>query len=125
MKAVVLHEYGGPSKLKYEDFPDPVAGAGEVLIRVAASSVNPVDWKIRSGAAQGRFPVQFPAVLGRDISGIVRELGAGVTGFKPGDKVMALGRAAYAELAVVKAEEVALVPEGPYTFARAAEPVVA
>ena len=124
MKAVVLHEYGGPSKLKYEDFPDPVAGAGEVLIRVAASSVNPVDWKIRSGAAQGRFPVQFPAVLGRDISGIVRELGAGVTGFKPGDKVMALGRAAYAELAVVKAEEVALVPEGLDLVKAAALPLV-
>ena len=49
MKAVVLHEYGGPSKLKYEDFADPVAGPGEVLVRVAASSINPVDWKMRSG----------------------------------------------------------------------------
>ena len=103
MKAVVLHEYGGPSKLKYEDFDDPVAGPGEVLVRVAASSVNPVDWKMRSGAAKERFPVQFPGILGRDISGTVRELGEGVTGFEPGDKVMALGHAAYAELAVVKA----------------------
>jgi len=124
MKAVVLHEYGGPSKLKYEDFDDPVAGPGEVLVRVAASSVNPVDWKIRSGAAQARFPVQFPAILGRDIAGTVRELGEGVTGFAPGDKVMALGSKAYAELAVVKAEELTLVPDGLDLVEAAALPLV-
>jgi NADPH:quinone reductase-like Zn-dependent oxidoreductase len=124
MKAVVLHEYGGPSKLKYEDFDDPVAGPGEVLVRVAASSVNPVDWKIRSGAAQARFPLQFPAILGRDIAGTVRELGEGVTGFAPGDKVMALGNKAYAELAVVKAEELTLVPDGLDLVEAAALPLV-
>jgi len=124
MKAVVLHEYGGPSKLKYEDFDDPVAGPGEVLVRVAASSVNPVDWKIRSGAAQARFPVQFPAILGRDIAGTVRELGEGVTGFAPGDKVMALGSRAYADLAVVKAEELTLVPDGLDLVEAAALPLV-
>lgn len=124
MKAVVLHEYGGPSKLKYEDFDDPVAGPGEVLVRVAASSVNPVDWKMRSGAAKDRFPVQFPGILGRDISGTVRALGEGVTGFAPGDKVMALGKAAYAELAVVKATELTLVPEGLDLVEAAALPLV-
>ena len=124
MKAVVLHEYGGPSKLKYEEFPDPVAGPGEVLVRVAASSVNPVDWKMRSGEAKERFPVQFPGILGRDIAGTVRALGKGVTGFAPGDKVMALGHAAYAELAVVKAEELTLIPDGLDLVEAAALPLV-
>ena len=111
MKAVVLHEYGGPNKLKYEDVPDPVAGEGQVLVRVTASSVNPIDYKMRSGAAKDRFPLELPTILGRDISGIVREVGKGVNGFKPGDKVMALGNKAYAELAVVAAKDLALVPE--------------
>ena len=111
MKAVVLHEFGGPSKLKYEDFPDPEMGPDELLIRVAATSVNPIDYKIRSGAAQAIFPVQFPAILGVDISGTVRGVGKDVSAFKPGDQVMVMGWSAYAELAVVKAEKVALVPE--------------
>jgi NADPH:quinone reductase-like Zn-dependent oxidoreductase len=111
MKAVVLHEYGGPSNLKYEDVDDPVAGEGQVLVRVTASSVNPIDYKIRSGAMKAYMPLELPAILGRDISGIVREVGAGVTGFAPGDRVIALGNNAYAELAVVKAEDLAHVPE--------------
>ena len=112
MKAVVLHEYGGPDKLKYEDVADPVAGEGELLVRISATSVNPIDYKMRSGAAKEHFPVTFPGILGRDIAGIVREVGPGVSGFEPGDKVMALGRHTYAELAVVKAQDAARVPEG-------------
>ena len=76
MKAVVLHEYGGPDKLKYEDVPDPVASEGQVLVRIAATSVNPIDYKMRSGAAKDRFPLEFPAILGRDVAGIVREFKA-------------------------------------------------
>ena len=124
MKAVVLHEYGGPNKLTYEDVPDPVAGEGQVLVRVAASSVNPIDYKMRSGAAKDRFPLELPAILGRDISGIVREVGEGVNGFKPGDKVMALGNKAYAELAVVAAKDLALVPEKLDLVKAAALPLV-
>ena len=101
MKAVVLHEYGGPDKLKYEDVPDPVANEGQVLVRMAATSVNPIDYKMRSGAAKDRFPLEFPAILGRDVAGIVREVGPGVTQFKPGDKVMGVGSKTYAELSVV------------------------
>ena len=112
MKAVVLHEYGGPEELKLEDMPDPVAKADEVLVRVTGVSINPVDWKMRSGEAQQRFPVQFPGVLGRDVSGIVHALGDDVTGFKPGDKVFALAHETYAELCVVKASELAKIPEG-------------
>ncbi len=70
MKAVVLHEYGGPSKLIYEDVPDPVAGEGAVLVRVAASSVNPIDLKLRSGVMKAFWPLELPTVLGRDISGL-------------------------------------------------------
>jgi len=124
MKAIVLHEYGGPDKLKYEDVPDPVPGEGEVLIRQAASSVNPIDYKIRSGAAKERFPVQFPAILGRDIAGTARTLGPNVTGFAPGDKVIALGNRAYAELVVIKASDLTHLPEGLDLIAAAALPLV-
>src|SRR5271168_1245895 len=124
MKAVVLHEYGGPDKLKYEDVPDPVAGEGQVLVRVAASSVNPIDFKLRSGAMKAFWPLELPTILGRDISGIVRTMGDGVSGFKPGDKVMALGMRAYAELAVVEAEVLAFVPEKLDLVKAAALPLV-
>jgi NADPH:quinone reductase-like Zn-dependent oxidoreductase len=124
MKAVVLHEYGGPEKLVYEDWADPVAGDDELLVRVAASSVNPIDYKLRSGAYQKFWPLQLPAILGRDIAGIVRSVGAKVTGFAPGDHVMALGHAAYAELAVVKAADAAKVPEGLDLVEAAALPLV-
>ena len=125
MKAVVLHEYGGPDKLKYEDVPDPVAGEGEVLVRLSATSVNPIDWKMRSGEAKAHFPVEFPGILGRDIAGIVRSLGPGVTGFAPGDKVIALGSKTYAEFAVVRAENLTHLPEGLDLVESAAIPLVA
>jgi len=112
MKAVVLHEYGSPSKLKYEGFPDPKPGPGEVLVAVRAISVNPIDWKMRSGAAKEHFPVQFPGILGRDVAGLVRELGEGVKDFAVGDRVFALTRQTYAELCVVKAADLAKIPEG-------------
>src|SRR3978361_994828 len=124
MKAVVLHEYGPASNLKYEDFPDPQPGPGEVLVRVSAASINPVDYKMRSGAAKERFPVEFPAILGRDLSGIVREVGEGVTTFAPGDRVMALAWSTYAELCIVKATELAKIPEGLEITTAAAIPLV-
>jgi NADPH:quinone reductase-like Zn-dependent oxidoreductase len=124
MKAVVLHEYGGPEKLKYEDYPDPVADKGEVLVRVMASSVNPIDYKMRSGEAKQRFPLELPAIIGRDISGIVREVGEGVSGFAPGARVMAFTEKAYAELVVVKAKDLAHVPEKLDLVEAAALPLV-
>jgi NADPH:quinone reductase-like Zn-dependent oxidoreductase len=120
----VLHEYGGPDKLKYEDVPDPVPGEGELLVRVAATSDNPIDYKLRSGAAKAHFPLQLPAILGRDIAGIVRSIGQGVTGFAAGDRVMALGEHSYAELAVVKAEDLAHVPANLDLVQAAALPLV-
>lgn len=125
MKAAVLHEYGGPSKLKYEDFPDPQPGPGEVLVSVKAASINPVDWKMRSGAARERFPVNFPGILGRDVAGLVRSLGEGVDGFKEGDRVFALAHSTYAELCVVKASDLAKIPDGVDITTAAAVPLVA
>jgi len=124
MKAVVLHEYGPPSKLVYEDFEDPIPARGEVLVRVHAVSLNPVDWKMRSGAAKERFPVTFPAILGRDVAGIVAKLGEGVEGFKLGDRVFALSHATYAEFCVVKASDLALIPEGLEIATAGAVPLV-
>jgi NADPH:quinone reductase-like Zn-dependent oxidoreductase len=124
MKAVVLHEYGPPSKLIYEDFDDPTPARGEVLIRVHAVSLNPIDWKMRSGAAHERFPVTFPAILGRDVAGIVTQLGEGVEDFKVGDRVFAVAHATYAEFCVVKASELAHIPEGLEMTTAGAVPLV-
>lgn len=125
MKAIVLHEYGGPGKLVWEDVDDPVAGKGEVLVRVSATSVNPVDYKMRSGAMKDIFPVEFPAILGWDIAGVVRAVGEGVTAFAPGDKVMGVVGKAYAELVVAPANALALVPEKMEVTQAAALPLVA
>lgn len=124
MKAAVLHEYGGPSKLKYEDFPDPQPGPGEVRVRVLAASVNPVDWKMRSGDAKERFPVEFPGILGRDVAGVIDTLGGGVEGFQEGDKVFALTRGTYAELCIVKAVDLARIPDGLEMIAAGTVPLV-
>ncbi len=112
MKAVVLHEYGPASNLKYEDFPDPKPGAGEVLVRVSATSLNPVDWMLRAGAVRDIIPIEFPYILGCDLAGIVHEVGEGVTGFEPGDRVMAMTLHTYAELCTVKAAEMVKIPHG-------------
>jgi NADPH:quinone reductase-like Zn-dependent oxidoreductase len=112
MKAVVVHQYGGPEVLKFEDYPDPVAGPGEVLVRVAATSVNPLDYKRRSGLMKDIAPIQFPGILGTDISGTVIKIGPGVEGFSVGDRVFTMADYTYAQLCVVKAAILAKVPEG-------------
>jgi NADPH:quinone reductase-like Zn-dependent oxidoreductase len=113
MKAVVLYEYGGPEKLKFEDnVPEPQISGGTVLIAAAGAGVNPIDWKLRSGKRQKDFPLSFPAILGRDVSGIVRAVGANVRHFKPGDRVLALSHATYAELVAVEDAVVTHVPDG-------------
>lgn len=124
MKAVVLHQYGGPQELKFEDAPDPTPGPGEVLIRIAAASINPIDFKMRSGEAKARFPIEFPYILGRDLSGVIREVGPNVVGFAPGDQVLALTMHTYAELAVVKVTDLAKAPEGLDLIEAAALPLV-
>ena len=81
MKAVVVHQYGGPEVLKFEEYPDPVAGPGEVLVQVAATSVNPIDYKRRAGLTKEFYPINFPGLMGVDIAGTVVTVGPGVEGF--------------------------------------------
>jgi NADPH:quinone reductase-like Zn-dependent oxidoreductase len=124
MKAVLLYEYGGPDKLRYEDTDVPEYGDNEVLVRVKATSINPVDYKIRSGAAKARMPVEFPAILGRDLAGEVVEAGRGVTGFPKGMRVMALANGTYAEYTVAKADVLAPIPDALSFEQAAALPLV-
>ena len=125
MKAVVLHEYGGPEKLKFEDnVPDPQINGDTVLIAAAAASVNPIDWKLRSGMRRKDSPLSFPAILGRDVSGVVRAVGANVKHFKPGDRVLALSWATYAELVAVDDEDVTHLPDGVDLADAAAIPLI-
>ena len=112
MKAIQMHGYGGVDQLRYEDVAAPTAGSGEVLVKVAATSVNPIDWKIRRGNLKGMLTLQFPVIPGRDVAGEVVAVGAGVFNFKPGQKVMALTNRTYAELVVVLSAALATVPDG-------------
>jgi NADPH:quinone reductase-like Zn-dependent oxidoreductase len=125
MKAVVLHEYGGPEKLKFEDnVPEPQISGGTVLIAATAASVNPIDWKIRSGMRQKDVPLSFPAILGRDVSGVVRAVGANVKHFKVGDRVLALSNATYAEFVAVDDSDVTHLPDGVDLADAAAIPLI-
>lgn len=125
MKAVRIHEYGGPETLKFEDnVPDPQVGERTVLIATTATSVNPIDWKVRSGARQKDLPLTFPAILGRDVSGIVRSVGGSVRNFKPGDRVLANTVATYAELVAVEDAIVTHLPDGLDLADAAAIPLV-
>jgi NADPH:quinone reductase-like Zn-dependent oxidoreductase len=126
MKAVVLHEYGGPEKLKFEDnVADPQVSGDTVLIAAAAASVNPIDWKVRSGARQKDFPLTFPAILGRDVSGVVRAVGANVKHFRPGDRVLALSNKTYAGLVAVGEADLTHLPDGLDLADAAAIPLIA
>jgi NADPH:quinone reductase-like Zn-dependent oxidoreductase len=111
MKAVRIHNYGGPEVLKFEDAPRPQPGPGEALVRIHAAAVNPVDWKIRAGRLKER--IHLPVIPGWDLSGVVEATGPGVTRVKKGDEVYAMPRrlGAYAEYIVAKESEVALKPK--------------
>jgi NADPH:quinone reductase-like Zn-dependent oxidoreductase len=114
MKAVLLPEHGGADKLTYGDAPDPVASPGEVVVDIHAASVNGADPKVRVG--NGRYKLdKFPHILGRDFSGIVSALGAGVTDFRVGDAVFGVTdqgiEGAYAEKIAIKANIVARKPD--------------
>lgn len=124
MKAVVVHQYGGPEVLKFEDYPDPVPGPGKVLVRVAATSVNPIDYKRRAGLTKDFYPIQFPGLIGVDIAGTVVKIGSGVEGFSVGDQVFAMAADTYAELCVVKAAILAKIPKGLDLIQAAALPLV-
>jgi len=124
MKAIVIRQYGGPEVLKFEEYPDPVAGPGEVLVRVAATSVNPIDYKRRAGKTQDFYPIKFPGLIGVDVAGTVLTLGSGVEDFHPGERVFAMAADTYAELCVVKATDLARLPVGLDLVEAAALPLV-
>ena len=118
MRAVLAESYGGPEVLELADIPVPKLGPNGVLVQVHASSVNPIDWKLRSGHLKALMDFVFPVIWGTDFSGVVTETGSGVTFFKPGDEVYGFkdGRVAktyrgtYAEFAVVPEKVAARKP---------------
>jgi NADPH:quinone reductase-like Zn-dependent oxidoreductase len=128
MKAVRFHSYGAPEVLVYEDAPKPEPAAGEVLVRVHATSVNPIDWKIRAGHMKGFRDYPLPFILGWDVSGVIESVGSGVTAFKPGDEVYGrpdLGRnGAYAEYIAVKESDIGHKPRSLDHVHSAAIPLV-
>jgi NADPH:quinone reductase-like Zn-dependent oxidoreductase len=112
MKAVLLHGYGGVDQLVYEEVPIPVAAAGEVLVKLSSTSINPIDYKIRRGEMKDIIPLQLPAILGYDLAGQVVALGEGVTGVKVDALVLALAERTYAEYVTCKAEGLSHMPDG-------------
>src|SRR3984885_8868423 len=124
MKAIVVHQYGGPEVLRFEDYPDPVPGPGEVLVRVAAASVNPIDYKRRAGLTKDFYPMKFPGLIGIDMAGTAVKIGPEVEGFSVGDQVFAMADNTFAELCVVKAAVLAKVPKGLDLIQAAALPLV-
>lgn len=112
MKAVTIHEFGGPSTLLYEEMPVPEFGPAEILVKVYATGVNPIDWKIREGYTKGN--INFPFILGWDVAGAVEATGSLVSRFKTGDLVFALAdvtrNGAEAEYVVLKTDAAARIP---------------
>src|SRR5207244_7651191 len=117
MKAVRVHNLGGPEVLRFEDAPRPTPGSGEVLIKVHAASVNPIDWKARAGYLKDYIPLPLPFIPGWDVAGVVEAVGAGATKFSKGDQVYARanithdGHGGYAEYVVAKEGETARKPK--------------
>jgi NADPH:quinone reductase-like Zn-dependent oxidoreductase len=126
MKAVRIHRFGGPDVLEIDETPAPAPGPGEILVEVRASSVNPVDYKIRKGGYPGME--KTPITLGRDVSGVVQRCGAGAGDFDVGDAVYAMlpqDRGGHAELVAVSARDAARKPERLDFIQAAAVPLAA
>ncbi|MFK0024082.1 NADP-dependent oxidoreductase [Streptomyces sp. NPDC090798] len=128
MKAVRFHQYGDPDVLRYEDAEQPVPSAGQVRVRVAATSFNPVDANIRAGFMQGPIPVTLPHTPGIDVAGTVDALGEGVTGIQVGDQVIGFlpmaGPGAAAEYVLAPAEVLTPAPKNVALSDAAALPLV-
>lgn len=106
-KAYGFNEYGGPEVGEILDLPMPEPGPGELLVAVRAAGVNPVDWKIRAGYLKDYMPLDMPAVLGREVAGVVEEVGKDVHGFTAGDEILgstAPGSGGFAEFTLVTAD---------------------
>jgi len=116
MKAWYIISYGGPDKLQCGELPEPELGPSDLLVRIHAASINPLDWLMRSGGTRVVLKHVFPLILGNDMAGVVESVGAEVTGFQPGDRVYArpdkrrIGT--LAERIAIAADDVALMPAG-------------
>lgn len=109
-RAVVYFEYGDPDVLQVIELDAPQPGPGQVRIAVRAAGVNPVDWKIRSGAMASVRPVEFPVIPGVDLAGVIDQVGAGVTAFATGDEVLGTASGSYAELALAAVDKITAKP---------------
>ena len=129
MKAIRVHEYGGPEVLRYEEAPRPDPGPGEVLVRIRAAGVNPVDWQVREGHRREALAYRMPFVPGWDVSGVVEATGPNVTLLTKGDEVYGypsvVRNGAYAEYAVVPEAELALKPRSIDHVLAASVPIAA
>jgi NADPH:quinone reductase-like Zn-dependent oxidoreductase len=129
MKAIVLHQFGGPEVLKYEDAPRPEPKEDEILIRVMAAGVNPVDAGIRQGHMSRFLGEKLPLILGMDVAGVVEKTGAKIDKLKAGDPVYAYlsfkEQGGYAEFAIAKPSETALKPRNVKFEDAAAVPLAA
>lgn len=127
MQAAQISAYGGPDVLKVVDAPVPSPGPGEVLVKVAAAGVNPIDWKIREGYLAELAPLALPATLGNDVAGTIEALGADVQGLSIGDAVLGSPgmTGGFAEFALLKVDQLAIVPAGISMVVAAALPVAA
>lgn len=127
MKAIRIHNYGGPDVLRYEDAPRPRVRNGEVLIRVHAAGVNPLDCKLRAGDLTKFIQHKLPLIPGSDVSGVVAEVGAGVSQFTKGDEVFAMADptrdGAYADYIAIHATALGLKPKSLHHVRAAAMPV--
>lgn len=126
-RAIRIHNYGDADVVRIDQVPLPQAAAGEVVVRVRAAGVNPLDWKIRDGLMRDAFPLPLPATLGIELAGEVSEVGAGVTAFQVGDRVMGplAGVGAYADHVAVAANKLTLTPADLDDVHAAAIPIAA
>jgi NADPH:quinone reductase-like Zn-dependent oxidoreductase len=124
MRAAVLVGFGGVDQLVVRDAPEPATGPGQIKVRVVGASINPIDWKLREGAKRPGMNLELPAILGRDAAGEVIEVGAGVTRFHVGDRVVGLVMSAYAERVVANEDAWAKVPVSLDLLQAAAIPLV-
>jgi NADPH:quinone reductase and related Zn-dependent oxidoreductases len=123
MKAVVINQYGGRENLHEQQVPDPVPAEHQVIVRLAATSINPIDWKLREGYLKQKFDWPFPIILGWDVAGVITETGEQVKGWKTGDRVFArpatTPQGSYAALAPVDDHLLVRIPDN-LSFAEAA-----
>src|SRR3989338_1017643 len=132
MKSAQINQYGGSEVVEInQNAPMPTIAEGKVLVEVYAAGINPADWKVRAGYWQAKMPLSFPATLGGDFSGVISEVGDGVSDFKKGDEVYGQaslfsgGSGAFAEMALADAKHIALKPKNINWLQAAALPLAA